>query len=100
MPTWQAQELERRQEEAMRLRHREAEEGKLGMLHPFFQDVAHTWMDFEHRLGMSKSNHPNLFLPVSRFEGSESNAILLDFPTNKLALKNTSLALSSWPKMT
>ena len=54
MPGWQAQELERRQDEAMRERQREAEEGKIGVLHHFFQDVAHTWMDFEHSLGKSE----------------------------------------------
>ncbi|XP_071800440.1 KICSTOR complex protein SZT2-like isoform X4 [Asterias amurensis] len=53
MPGWQAQELERRQDEAMRERQREAEEGKIGVLHHFFQDVAHTWMDFEHSLDVS-----------------------------------------------
>ncbi|XP_022100207.1 KICSTOR complex protein SZT2-like isoform X2 [Acanthaster planci] len=50
MPGWQAQELERRQDEALRQRQRDAEEGKVGMLHTFFRDVGFTWMDYEHSL--------------------------------------------------
>ncbi|XP_038066591.1 KICSTOR complex protein SZT2-like [Patiria miniata] len=81
MPGWQAQELERRQDEAMRQRQRDAEEGKVGVLHPFFRSVGFTWMDFEHSLDVPTVQKLTEELS-SRFSlGQVINELLAKLPT-------------------